>query len=174
MNIVLTGMMATGKSSIGARLAYMLGMEFVDTDELIERKAGKSIRRIFAEEGETAFREIEKQIVKEMSRLNNRVIATGGGVVKDPENMEELEKNAVIICLKASPETICERTSGSDARPLLNVKEKTIEVERIIRERAEMYARCDLSFDTTGRCAEEMAEEISGSIQKLRDYADQG
>ena len=103
MNIVLTGMMGTGKTVVGKKLAQKLNMKYISTDEIIEKDAGMSIPKIFKRKGEPYFRNVETKAVKCVALLDNFVIDTGGGVVQRSENMEELERNGVIICLTASP-----------------------------------------------------------------------
>ncbi len=119
MNIVLTGFMGTGKSIVAKKLAQKLGMGYVDTDKIIEDREGREIRKIFEEKGEDYFREIETKIIKQVSSLNNYVIATGGGVVLKEENIKALRKKGVIIYLSANPEIILKRTDKNEERPLL-------------------------------------------------------
>ncbi len=169
MNIVLTGMMGTGKSIVGKKLARKLNMSYVDTDEVIEKEAGCSINEIFAGDGEKKFRIIEKKAVKYVSLLNNYVISTGGGVVKYAENMDELEKNAVIICLTADPDTIYKRTKKYINRPLLKVDDPEKEIEKLLKQREKFYSRCDLMIDTSNKKVNEITGDIVkyiGSIKK--------
>src|SRR3972149_7672422 len=108
-NIVLVGFMGTGKSVVGKKLAKVLKRELVDTDKLIEKKAGKPIPDIFSENGEPYFRELESKVIEDISKKEKCIIITGGGVVLREENITNLKKNGVIICLNASPKIIYER-----------------------------------------------------------------
>src|SRR2546426_1872524 len=101
--------MGTGKSSVGRMAATHLHFRFVDTDELIESRAGRSIAEIFVQAGEEVFRGIEKQVVAELAKLQRTVISTGGGLAANNENMANLKTHALIVCLWASPEVIWER-----------------------------------------------------------------
>ncbi|MDH4101265.1 MAG: shikimate kinase [Nitrospirota bacterium] len=148
-NIVLTGFMGTGKSSVGRRLARKLGLKFVDTDDLITEQAGISIRAIFEEYGEEKFREVERKVVRKVSGETGLVIATGGGVVLNPDNIEDLRRNGIIICLTASPEKIMERTAGKDNRPLLNTEDRGKKVREMLEYRRPFYAKADVSVDTS-------------------------
>lgn len=103
-NLALVGFMGTGKSSVGRLVADQLRFTFLDTDEVIEARAGKSIRDIFAQEGEAAFREYERSMVAELRERKNTVIATGGGLAANEENLASLKSHALVICLWASPE----------------------------------------------------------------------
>ncbi|MFW6134999.1 MAG: shikimate kinase [Elusimicrobiota bacterium] len=168
MNIVLTGMMGTGKSTVGKKLASVLGMEYIDVDEMIEKDTGKSINKIFENDGEEKFREIEKKAVKVVSLLNNHVVSTGGGVVKDSENMEELEKNSVVICLRARPEIIYERTKKHSNRPLLKVKDPEKAIKELMSKREKFYKRCDLMVDTSEKKVDEIVKKIIDFIKAHR------
>src|SRR2546430_17629048 len=111
-NLALVGFMGAGKSSVGQLVAAQLRFRFVDTDELIEARAGKTIPAIFAEEGEPQFREYERAVVEELQNLRRTVIATGGGLITDEENLNKLRTHALAICLWASPETIWDRVKS--------------------------------------------------------------
>src|SRR5687768_2930335 len=111
--------MGTGKSSVGRMVAAQLRFDFVDTDQLIENRTGKRISDIFAQAGETGFREIEKQVVADLANLRHTVIATGGGLGADPENLASLKQHAVVVCLWASSDVIWQRVRGQTHRPLL-------------------------------------------------------
>ena len=160
MNIVLTGMMGTGKTVVGKKLAQKLNMKYISTDEMIEKDAGMSIPKIFKRKGEPYFRDVETKAVKCVAMLDNFVIDTGGGVVQRSENMEELERNGAIICLTASPEVILRRTSKTNYRPLLNVNNAVREVKKLLKKRKKFYKRCNRMIDTSNRGIEEVVDEI--------------
>jgi len=160
MNIILTGFMATGKSEVGKELARLLKMEFIDTDDLIEEKVEMKISEIFAKKGEKYFRDLESEIAKEVGGWDNYVIATGGGIVLKQQNIDAMKKNGKIINLTASVKKILERAQKNFARPLLNVKNKKSEIEKLLSERKPYYERCDFSFDTSETTPEEAAKKI--------------
>jgi shikimate kinase len=159
-NIVLFGFMGTGKTHIGQELAKKLGLIFVDMDDLIVERAGKSIPRIFAEDGEDAFREMERKLVGELARENGYVIATGGGVIKNPDNVKALGRHGLLVCLTASPETIFERVKDDTNRPLLNTDDKLATIRKILQEREALYATIDNMVDTSNRTPAEIVAEI--------------
>lgn len=161
MKIVLTGFMGTGKTSIGREISRKLGYRFIDTDVLIEEREGCAISVIFKEKGENYFRKLEEDVVAVVSKEKNVVIATGGGVIKNRKNVENLRRNGVIIWLKASPEIILKRvmTEGGK-RPLLEVKEPLNEIKKLLKERMEFYTQGDTSIDTDYITPEEAVEEI--------------
>ena len=160
-NIVLIGFMGTGKTTIGRLLASRLGRPFVDCDKKVEYENNMTIREIFESYGEAYFRQKETDMIARISRYNNAVIATGGGVVLSSDNMRRLKKNGVIIALTASVETILERTGRRNTRPLLmdfSAREQI--VDRLLRERSELYQKADFSIDTDSNSPQHVITEI--------------
>jgi shikimate kinase len=149
MNIVLIGFMATGKSTLGKALAKRLNWEYLDTDKLIEQKAGCSIPRIFAEKGESYFRQLEASVAKELASAEKKVIATGGGFPLNPENIHQLRPSSLIVCLTAAPEVIYQRAARDTNRPLLQVEDPLAKIKQLLAERASCYANADLAIDTS-------------------------
>ena len=161
MKIVLTGFMGTGKTSVGKELGKKLGYKFIDTDVLIEVREKKPISLIFKEKGEDYFRKIEQAVVKEVSRMNNIVIATGGGVIKNKSNMENLGRRGIIIWLQADPGIILKRVMlEGGKRPLLEVEEPLKEIDKLLTERTPLYMQADVPVDTNYITPEETAEEV--------------
>ena len=163
MNIVLIGMMGSGKSSVGRLVAEKLKWKFIDVDRRIEEEQNDTIARLFEMRGESAFREIEKNAVARFSAEDGAVIATGGGAPCFEENWNALSRNGTIGWLKASPETLAQRLkkSGARSRPLLK---GTLTVERLSRlcsERRIFYQKADLTIDVDGLDREEIAEKIT-------------
>ena len=111
MNIALLGFMGVGKTAVGKVLAKMTGMNYVDIDEIIVDRAGKTIPKIFEEEGELVFREIERAVTHEIAGLDGQIIACGGGTVLDDENLASLRRASKMVLLNAEPETILERVT---------------------------------------------------------------
>ncbi|MDX9872553.1 MAG: shikimate kinase [Clostridia bacterium] len=159
-NIALIGFMGAGKTLIGQILAQRLQMDFLDTDTVIEKELQTPVPQIFAEKGEPWFRQKEKETVRKLATLENSVIATGGGVVLDPENIGALRENALIVCLSARPEVICERLKKDTGRPLLAGEDLLIKINTILAERREKYRCADFYLDTSGVTPQEAAEEI--------------
>ena len=108
-NIILTGFMATGKTTVGKLLADELGYGFVDTDELIEERSGQSVTEIFRQKGEAAFRDMEAELAREMAAKQGMVISTGGRMMLDPKNAAALSESGRVFCLVATPEEIMQR-----------------------------------------------------------------
>jgi len=120
-NIILTGFMGTGKSTVGRLLAKKTGYRFVDTDTLIEQQTGKTITEIFTTQGEKAFRHLETELVKKLAKKGGQVIATGGGLVLNPDNVKELSRTGKIFCLTATADEILQRVKQQEnTRPLLH------------------------------------------------------
>lgn len=161
-SIALIGFMGTGKTAAGKLLAKKLGKEFIELDSEIEKKAGKTVADIFRDDGEPRFRELEAEAVQTVSGRKNVVIACGGGVVLDTENVFRLKRECVIVCLTASPEMILRRVSGDKhQRPLLDVPEKEKRIKDLLELRRPLYDRAaDISIDTTGI-------NISGVVKKI-------
>ncbi|WP_342549394.1 shikimate kinase [Paenibacillus sp. FSL P2-0089] len=158
-NIILVGMMATGKSTVGAILAEELDYELVDLDAVITGREGRSIADIFAEGGEEAFRSIESAVLQEMLQGERKVISTGGGAVLAPGNAEVMLKHGFVVALTASEDTIIERVSGDENRPLL-AGNAANRVRSIMEQRREAYRFAHCTVDTTELNVAEVSQYI--------------
>lgn len=147
-NLVVTGFMGTGKTVVGQKVAQRLCRPFVDMDAEIEARAGKPVPRIFAEDGEAAFRELERTLCQELGKRDGLVVATGGGTSIDPDNRAVLMEESTIVCLHAPPEEISRRVKGDASRPLLAVDDPGAEIERLLSRRREAYAALPWHVDT--------------------------
>lgn len=168
-NVVLIGFMGTGKTSIGKMLATRLGFSFVDLDQYIEQKEGRSIPSIFQEQGEAAFRAMEHEAVLENAKRRNTVIATGGGTVKDASNMEALHATGAIVCLKADVDTILERTAREGERPVLDKEdqgERRQAIEKLLEERKELYTVADFSVNTADLSPLQVVDTIAQQLKR--------
>lgn len=168
-NIVLLGFMGTGKTAVGKILAQKLSLKFVDLDNLIEQEMGMSVSDIFFNFGEPYFREREKEMVRRISHKKNLVIATGGGVVLDDENIENLRRHGILITLMASVEEIYRRISQTKNRPLLDVPYPEKTIKEMLELRQPRYELADFTVNTSGRSVEDVAEEIIKYISSLRE-----
>ena len=169
MNIVLTGFMGTGKTAVGKKLAKELKMQYVDTDAMIEEDTGMSISKIFKKFGESGFRDLETKVVKCVGMLDNFVIATGGGVVLREENMEELERHGVVICLSASAKVIFARTSENKSRPLLaEAEDAKKKIRELLQSRQSFYQRADFSIDTSELDTDSIVAKIIDFVKKYQ------
>ncbi|MFW9999396.1 MAG: shikimate kinase [Candidatus Hodarchaeota archaeon] len=164
-SIALIGFMATGKSTVGRALAQYLGddYKFLEIDQLIVQKTGKSIPQIFEEEGESKFREYESSVCKEVSELNKVVISCGGGVVLNKLNIENLKKNCYIVLLKANFEEIYNRIleNGKEARPIVNKEDTEREIVKILNFRKPYYeTAAEIVIDTSEKRIQNIVREI--------------
>jgi len=172
-NIALIGFMGTGKTAVGKRLARLLGWEFVDTDTEIERLTGKSIPRLFAEDGEVRFRSEENLLCRRLASRSRLVIATGGGMVLNPENVALLKQNGILIKLYADPEVIVERVKAKrQRRPLLTGKVEE-RVRELLAARAGAYDIAEFAVDT-GKQDPESSARIIYNYLKERSYIGDG
>lgn len=154
-NIVVTGFMGTGKTTVAQRLAELLERPFVDTDAEIERRAGRSIAAIFADDGEAAFRRWEARLCRFLAGQCGLVIATGGGMLVDSGNRAVMLASGFVVCLNASVDTIRQRLAGQTGRPLFNR-----DWEALLRQRQAAYAEIPHQVNTDGRSPEAVAKEI--------------
>ena len=155
-NVVLVGMPGSGKSTVGKELAKKLNREFIDTDKVIERRAGKKIPRIFKEDGEAYFRELEKEVVKDVCMQTGKVIATGGGVVKNVENLYPLKSNGKVFWIKRDIDLLV-----TDGRPL---SKDLLTVRKLYKERKDSYQLfSDFIVDNNNS----VAKTVKGVIDKL-------
>lgn len=157
-NLVLTGFMGTGKTTVGRILADRLDYGFVDTDEVIESRAGP-IGEIFERDGEEVFRELERTVARELAERTSLVIATGGRMMLDASCSACLEPQAWVVCLTAHPDTIIERIGDTAQRPLLDVPDASARVRELLAKRAEGYARF-ASVETDDRSPDEVADAV--------------
>jgi shikimate kinase len=159
-NLALIGFMGTGKSSVGRFVADQLRFEFLDTDHLIEMRAGKSINEIFAQNGEAAFRELERNLVKELVSRKQTVISTGGGLPMDPANLDSLKQHALVVCLWSSPEKIFERVREQSHRPLLQTPDPLAKVRSLLAAREPFYKQADVLLNSEFRSIREVASQV--------------
>jgi len=166
--LVLTGMMGTGKSAVARALAEPLGMEAIDTDSMVEAEAGKPIPRIFEEDGECQFRELEARAVDASFTKPRRVIALGGGALTNEDLARLVRSKGTVVWLWASPPTCADR-AGDGTRPLLEGKDAGEEAARILSERRMSYARAsDMVISTEGHGPDETAGKIADEMRKSR------
>lgn len=159
-------MMGAGKTTVGRSLRSRLEWEWVDTDECIQNRYGK-ISDIFATLGEEKFREMETEVVRGLSEVDNRVISVGGGLVLKDENVRLLKQNGMIVYLRAEKKTLAARLRADTERPLLQTGEESIEkkLDRMLALRAPVYERvADRIVDVDGKTPQEIAEEIERCI----------
>jgi len=154
-NIILTGFMGTGKTTVGKLVADFVGWHFVDADEEIEERVGLTIPEIFACDGEQGFRRYEKIVCQLLAAREHQVIATGGGMLIDPDNRALMLSSGFVICLTASSDVIRERLSDFEGRPLAP------NWETLLVQRETIYAQLPYQIDTTGRTPEDIALEIA-------------
>ncbi|MBE8955563.1 MAG: shikimate kinase [Quinella sp. 2Q5] len=169
-NVILTGFMGTGKTSLGKMLATRLGRPFVDIDKKIEDEARLSIPKIFEHFGEEHFRTLERAAVKELSERRGLVIATGGGTIKDEENLRLLKSSGVIIGLTTEPEEIFRRTMRRGERPVLDGggSERLDTIRKLLAEREKFYARADYRIDTTDWSPLQIIDDICRHLRQFR------
>lgn len=163
--VVLVGMMGSGKSSVGRRLATRLGMSFVDADTEIETAAGMSIPEIFAERGEAEFRDGERRVIGRI--LNTRaplVLATGGGAFMNAETRARIAELAVSIWLKAEPDVLMRRVRKRSNRPLLQTADPEGTLRRMLAEREPVYALADLTVVSREEPHEIVVDEIVAAL----------
>ena len=159
-NVYLVGFMGTGKTSAGKEAARLTGRSFMDLDVLIEKKEKRAISDIFAKEGERYFRALEKETLKRVSQGKRLIVACGGGIVIDKENIKIMNETGIIICLTAQPQVILKRTLVYTHRPLLNVKDPGKQIELLLKSRAPYYAKAQATLDTSKLSVKQVARNI--------------
>lgn len=167
-NIVLTGMMGSGKTSVGKLLAKQLGYQFTDLDVLVAQLEGASVNELFARDGEQAFREMETAALATLAERKKMVLATGGGAVLREENRALMRVIGLVINLVATADTLTERLAQADDRPLLKEDgSRKEQISRILQERESSYADADIRIDTTCKTLEDVAAEIHKQLFEL-------
>jgi shikimate kinase len=156
-HIWLIGMMGTGKTAVGMEVANRLDVSFVDADDEVVSTTGRSIASLFAE-GESVFRAVEHDVIAAIASSHGRVVATGGGVVLDQDNVKAMRASGTTILLVTDAETIRDRLANSDERPLLNAEG---DIERIATNRAGVYREsADVTIETTGMSIEQVVDRV--------------
>ena len=172
MNIVLIGFMGTGKSSVAPLVADKLNMEYIEMDKLIEKKAGKSIEKIFSDDGEIAFREFEVAVARDLRNINNAVVSCGGGVVMNKIIIDYLKINGVVVGMFADFETIFKRVAGDMPRPLFKDRKVAEKLYNFRKPLYELYA--DKRVNTDDKSVEEVAGEIVEVIKSSSHQVKRG
>lgn len=160
-NIFLIGPMGVGKSTIGRHLAAHLKLIFRDSDREIEERTGAAIPLIFELEGEAGFRRREVDIINELTQQQNLVLATGGGVVLNPQNRDWLRERGWVVYLRAPLEQLLKRTARSRNRPLLQTEDPRTRLAAILRERNPLYENvADMIVETSGRSVQRVVKDV--------------
>lgn len=165
-NVILVGLMAVGKSTVGRLLAQQLGYTFYDTDHVIEERAGADVAWIFDVEGEAGFRERETHVIDELTQLEGVVIATGGGAILAPCNRKMLAARGCVVHLDSPLDRLLERTQKDKKRPLLQTGDSAETLSRLKLERAPLYADvADYRFVTDRQGAKALAKSIAEKLE---------
>lgn len=160
-NIVLVGFMGTGKTTIAIALARRLGMRYVSTDDLIEKREKRTINEIFRDSGEDYFRDVESAVIRDLSCQEGLVIDTGGGAVIREDNIAYMKSGGIVVCLAADEAAIMERTKKYKHRPLLNCDDPKRRIRELLAKRAPFYAKADHMVDTGELTARQVVERIA-------------
>lgn len=169
-NIVLIGFMGSGKTTMGLKLSYRLRMTVEDTDKLIERREGRSVGEIFAEDGEGYFRKLETELLEELAdRGKGKIYSVGGGTPVRAENRELLKRLGKVVWLRLKPETVYERLKNDDTRPLLQCNDPLERIRELMEGRREAYESCaDCIVDVDGVTPEEIMQKIQEELRKMK------
>ncbi|MGB7767319.1 MAG: shikimate kinase [Verrucomicrobiia bacterium] len=160
VNLALIGFMGTGKSSVGRLAAEQLHFDYLDTDEMIQTRTGRTIIDIFRTEGEAAFRKLEQQLVGELAARKRTVISTGGGLPTIAANLASLKTYALVVCLWASPDKIWERVRNQTHRPLLHDPDPKLKIRELLAVREPVYRQADVLINTDLRSVREVAQQV--------------
>ena len=154
--------MAVGKSAVGRALAKRLKLRFVDLDRVLEKSEQMKVKDIFSRKGEAYFRRLEKQKLAQVLEQENQIIATGGGVVMDEDNVKLLRERSLLVCLTASAEVLLKRAGPGAKRPLLKGGDRRERIEELLKQREKNYAQAHAAIDTSDLTIGEIVEKIVG------------
>ena len=160
LNLYLVGFMGTGKSTVGRQVAKQLGFQFLDSDHEIEVRQGRTVARIFTEDGEAKFRGMEQEFIEHGHPGQRCVVACGGGLVVPPGMLERLRQHGIVICMHAPIETILQRTMHTSHRPLLEVDDREARLRELYAQREEIYRRTGTMVLTDSRPLREIASHV--------------
>jgi shikimate kinase len=167
-NIILVGFMGTGKTATARLVARRLERQLIDMDAMIETREGLKVSKIFAQKGEPYFRERERALVQELAERSNLVVAAGGGVVLNPENISDFSRTGVVICLKASPEAILRRVGAETHRPLLEGDDKGRKIMDVLESRKPLYDAIPHQIDTSHLTPDLAAARVVSIYEQAR------
>ncbi len=166
-SIVLVGLMGSGKSAIGRRLAARIGMDFIDADSEIEKAAGLSINDIFEVHGEQAFRDGERRVIARILSQPAHILATGGGAFMDPETRKLVKQRGISIWMRAEFDVLLRRVSRCDNRPLLKGTDKEEVLRRLIEERYPVYGEANITVQSQDGPHDETVGEVIEAIKQF-------
>jgi shikimate kinase len=164
-NIILTGFMGVGKTSVGKQLAEDLGYVFVDIDTLIEADQNLSITSLFSKFGEPYFRDVEAAIIQQVMTGEGQVVSAGGGAVIRDANRDAFKKGGFVVCLTASPDVIYERIKHETHRPLLQTADPKSKIKELLASRETFYAQADACIDTSNKSIDDIIKAIKERIR---------
>lgn len=159
-NIYLVGFMGVGKTTVGKILAEKLKLRFIEMDDTIEKKENSPITEIFETKGEQYFRQLESSLLKKISKETNLVVACGGGLICNKENLKILKETGTVFNLAAQAKTIYERVKKHKHRPLLNVNNPMLRIDELIQERSQYYKQARHTINTANIAPDEVADKI--------------
>lgn len=169
-NIVLIGFMGCGKTTLGKKLSMRLKYSFIDMDRYIEHRVGITVAQIFEEKGEPYFRDLEKKAVEQLSREYGNIIATGGGIIKNGDNMHMLKQTGIVVYLKATPEHIFRNIANDDTRPLLQGGDKLEKIRILMEERRELYEKyADVTVNVSPGNVNQITERIARELERYNE-----
>lgn len=170
-NIVLIGFMGSGKTTVGIRLSYRLRKSIEDTDKLIERREKRTIREIFAQDGEECFRKLETQILREaVGKMKNRILSVGGGTPVKEDNRELLKQLGTVIYFRVKPETVYNRLKHDTSRPLLQCENPKERITELLEQRREAYEACaDIIIDVDELSMQQVVDRILHELDKKNE-----
>ena len=166
-NLILVGFMGSGKTSAGQLAAKRLGLKFVDMDNLLEQRLGRTISKVFETDGEAFFRQHERELVRELTARQDHCIATGGGVILDPNNLRDLGRTGIIVCCWVDASVAHERTKAAKHRPLLEADaDRRARLEALLKVREPMYRAIPNQIDTSAMTVEQQADAIESMYRE--------
>ncbi len=163
--IILTGFMGCGKSTLGRLLAQKMQYRFLDSDAVIEQKAGMTVTELFEQRGEQAFRRLETRVLEELLQQTSLVLATGGGIVLEKENRDLLLNKGLVIFLKAQPETVFQRVLQSSHRPLAKGKSLK-ELSALYQSRMPLYEQCHICYEEFDKSPLQCVNELMAILKE--------
>jgi len=171
-NVAIIGFMGAGKTTVARALAKRLKREYIELDTMIERKAGKSIKDIFSQDGEIVFREYEIEVTKDISDSRDMVIACGGGIILNQINIDRLRKESVIVYLDVSTRVLLNRVEDTETtRPLLNNGDKQLRIRKLLAFRKPLYERvADITINTTRLDVDSVVDELANILKRHESY----